>query len=72
MARNTVAAGVVMVPCLLLGAAFTSTALWTDAAGPNRPLALALGAMLSGAGLLAYFLPGSEPVTNQDESERDP
>ena len=71
MARNTVAAGVVMV-CLLLGAAFMSTALWTDAAGPNRPLALALGGMLSGAGLLAYFLPGSEPVTNQDESERDP
>ena len=72
MARNSVAAGVVMVPCLLLGAAFMSTTLWTEAAGPNRPLALGLGAMLFGAGLLAYFLPGSEPVTNPDEPDRDP
>lgn len=72
MARNRVAAGVVMVPCLLLGAAFLSTAVWTDAAGPNRSLALGIGALLLGAGGLAYFLPGSEPVTNQDDEQPSP
>ena len=72
MARNRVAAGVVMVPCLLLGAAFLSTAVWTDAAGPNRSLALGIGALLLGAGGLAYVLPGSEPVTNQDDEQPSP
>lgn len=72
MARNRVAAGVVMVPCLLLGAAFLSTAVWTDAAGPNRSLALGIGALLLGAGGLAYVLPGSEPVTNQDDEHPSP
>ena len=72
MARNRVAAGVVMVPCVLLGAAFLSTAVWTDAAGPNRPLALAIGALLMGAGGWAYVLPGSDPVTNQDDQSPSP
>ena len=72
MARNRVAAGVVMVPCVLLGAAFLSTAVWTDAAGPNRPLALAIGALLMGAGGLAYVLSGSDPVTNQDDQSPSP
>lgn len=72
MARNRVAAGVVMVPCVLLGAAFLSTAVWTDAAGPNRPLALAIGALLMGAGGLAYVLPGSDPVTTPDDQSPSP
>ncbi|MGC6482151.1 MAG: GIVxVP protein [Synechococcus sp.] len=71
MARNSVAAGVVMVPCVLLGGAFMSTALWTDAAGPNRPLALGISVILVGAGLLAYLLPGSGSTTHQDDPDRD-
>jgi len=72
MARNSVAAGVVMVPCLLLGAAFLSTALWTEAAGPNRPLAIDLGVALMAAGGLAYLLPGSGPVTKPDGENHSP
>lgn len=69
MARNTVAAGVVMVPCLLLGAAFLSTALWTDAAGPNRSLALGLGVMLMASGGLAYLLPGAGGDSEEQGSQ---
>ncbi|MEB3158802.1 MAG: GIVxVP protein [Synechococcus sp.] len=72
MARNNVAAGMVMVPCVLLGGAFLSTAIWTDAAGPNRSLALAIGAMLLVAGVLAYGLAvsraGSDPAQNDVDS----
>ncbi len=72
MASNRVAAGVVMVPCVLLGAAFLSTAVWTDAAGTNRPLAIGLGLLLPAVGLLAYCLPGASPVTNRDGEDPAP
>jgi hypothetical protein len=60
MRRNRVAAGVVMVPCVLLGAAFLSTAVWSDAAGENRPLALGLGLLLLTSGLSALRLSAAE------------
>jgi len=72
MANNRVAAGMVMVPCVLLGAAFLSTAVWTEAAGANRPLAIGLGCLLPAVGLLAYLLPGAAPVTNQDGEDPSP
>ena len=47
-----------LVPTLLLGAAFLSAAAWLDGeAAANRPLALGIGAVLIGAGLLAQLLP---------------
>ncbi|MEY4839093.1 MAG: hypothetical protein RLZZ374_1, partial [Cyanobacteriota bacterium] len=47
-----------LVPTLLLGAAFLSAAAWLDGeAAANRPLALGLGVILIGAGLLAQLLP---------------
>ena len=72
MAKNRVAAGMVMVPCVLLGAAFLSTAVWTEAAGTNRPLAIGLGCLLPTVGLLAYLLPGAAPVTNTDAEDPTP
>jgi len=75
MSRNRVAAGVVMVPCVLLGAAFLSTAVWTDAAGENRSLAMVIGTLLLLAGLSALWLPGRgqsaapDPVTKPDEPD---
>jgi hypothetical protein len=49
----------VLVPSLLLGGAFLSAAAWMDGpAAANRGLAIALGAALLGAGLLAQLLPG--------------
>jgi len=58
MGLNRTARGIVFVPSLLLGAAFLATAVWIDGpAAANRPLALALGGLLVGAGLLALLLP---------------
>ena len=58
MGINRTAKGIVLVPCLLLGGCFLAAAAWGDgAAGANRSLALALGAALVGAGLLAQALP---------------
>ena len=71
MGRNRVASGVVMVPCVLLGAAFLSTAVWTDAAGENRSLALGLGVMLLLAGLAALWLPAAADVEPEPEPEPD-
>ncbi len=65
MGINRTAKGIVLVPTLLLGAAFLSAAAWLDGEAANRPLALGLGAILIGAGLLAQLLP--EPP--QDEAE---
>ena len=62
MSINRTAKGIVLVPSLLLGAAFLAAAAWAD--GPsaaNRPLALSLGLALMGAGLLAQLLPESDP-----------
>ena len=60
MGINRTAKGIVLVPTLLLGAAFLSAAAWLDGeAAANKPLALGLGAVLIGAGLLAQLLPES-------------
>ena len=62
MSRNRVAKGIVLVPSLLLGGAFMATAAWLDGpAAENRWLALTLGALLIGAGLLAQLLPDPPP-----------
>jgi hypothetical protein len=58
MSLNRTAKGIVLVPSLLLGGAFLAAAAWMDGpAAQNRPLALTLGAILMGAGLLAQLLP---------------
>ena len=44
-----------MVPCLLLGGAFLSAAIWGDQA--NQTLAISLGLGLMAAGLLAQLIP---------------
>ena len=72
MGRNRVASGVVMVPCVLLGSAFLSTAVWTDAAGENRSLALGLGVMLLLAGLAALWLPAAAEAEPEPERDSDP
>jgi|TARA_B100002052_G_scaffold12488_1_gene10059 hypothetical protein len=55
MSLNKTAKGIVMVPCLLLGGAFLSAAIWGDQA--NQTLALCIGLALIGAGLLAQLMP---------------
>lgn len=58
---NRTAKGVVLVPSLLLGAAFLAAGVWGEAAGSNRTLALSLGGVLMGAGLLAQLFPEPKP-----------
>ena len=72
MARNRIASGIVMVPCVLLGAAFLSTAFWGEAASDNRSFAIAIGSLLMIVGLLSLALPGGSPeaVTKEDEPEQ--
>ena len=70
MGKNRLAAGVVMVPCLLLSAAFLSSAVWGNVATENRTLALVLGGMLFGAGLLALLIPTTNLDTNEDETDQ--
>jgi hypothetical protein len=61
MSLNRTAKGIVLVPSLLLGGAFLAAAAWIDGpAAANRNLALALGGILMGAGLLAQLLPEPE------------
>lgn len=55
MSLNKTAKGIVMVPCLLLGGAFLSAAIWGDQA--NHTLAISLGLGLMAAGLLAQLIP---------------
>jgi hypothetical protein len=58
MSINRTAKGIVLVPCLLLGAAFLAAAVWGDgAAAANQRLALVIGGVLIGGGLLAQLLP---------------
>jgi hypothetical protein len=73
MADNRVAKGIVLVPSLLLGGAFLSAAAWLDGpAAQNRGLALALGGVLLGAGLLAQLLPnGSSPPAQEEGIPED-
>jgi hypothetical protein len=54
MGINRTAKGIVLVPCLLLGGAFL-------AAAANRTLALSLGGVLIGGGMLAQLLPEQGP-----------
>ena len=71
MARNRIASGIVMVPCVLLGSAFLSTAIWGEAASDNRSLAIGIGSLLLIAGLLSLAIPSGspEPEPEADESE---
>jgi predicted phage tail protein len=62
MSLNRTAKGIVLVPSLLLGGAFLSAAAWMDGpAAQNKGLAITLGAVLMGAGVLAQFLPETAP-----------
>lgn len=62
MSLNRTAKGIVLVPSLLLGGAFLAAAVWIDGpAAANRGLALGLGLVLMGAGLLAQLLPEQPP-----------
>ena len=72
MARNRIASGIVMVPCVLLGAAFLSTAIWGEAASENRSLAIGIGSVLMIVGLLSLVIQGGSPeaVTEKDEPEQ--
>jgi hypothetical protein len=64
---NRTAKGIVLVPSLLLGGAFLATAAWVDGpAAENRGLALALGGILLGAGLLAQLLPEAPAQTREE------
>lgn len=65
MGLNRTAKGIVLVPSLLLGAAFLAAAAWGQAAA-NRPLAISLGAVLMGAGLLAQLMPDSQPEADTE------
>jgi len=71
MARNRIASGIVMVPCVLLGSAFLSTAIWGDAASDNRSLAIGIGSLLLVAGLLSLAIQGgsTEAEPKADEPE---
>jgi len=66
MSINRTAKGIVLVPCLLLGAAFLAAAVWGDqAAAANQRLALILGSALMGGGLLAQLIPEARPERDQ-------
>jgi hypothetical protein len=72
MGLNRAAKGIVLVPSLLLGGAFLSAAAWMDGpAAQNRGLAIALGAVLFGAGLLAQLLP-SPPAAAPPRQDKTP
>jgi predicted phage tail protein len=73
MGINRTAKGIVLVPCLLLGAAFLAAAAWggEGPAAANRTLALSLGGVLIGGGVLAQLLPEQTPERSdspQDET----
>jgi hypothetical protein len=71
MGLNRTARGIVLVPSLLLGGAFLAAASWGDgAAAQNRGLALCLGAILMGVGLLTQLLPEPSPEL-QDQPPND-
>jgi hypothetical protein len=62
MSLNRTAKGIVLVPSLLLGGAFLAAGVWSDGpAASNKVLALTLGGVLMGAGLLAQLLPEGDP-----------
>ena len=67
---NRTAKGIVLVPSLLLGAAFLAAGVWGDTAGGNRTLALSIGAVLMGAGLLAQLFPEASSENPGEEAEQ--
>ena len=68
MGLNRTAKGIVLVPTLLLGGAFLAAATWADGpAESNRQLAITLGAILMGSGLLAQLLP--EPAREAQDAD---
>jgi hypothetical protein len=68
MSPNRLAKGIVLVPSLLLGGAFLSAAAWLEGpAAQNRGLAITLGAILLGGGVLAQFLPSDSPPQAGDD-----
>ncbi|MEY3735761.1 MAG: hypothetical protein RLZZ624_820 [Cyanobacteriota bacterium] len=73
MGLNRTAKGIVLVPSLLLGAAFLSAAVWGEAA-ETRPLALGLGLTLLAVGLLSQLFPEPEPEAStrqhQDSNQK--
>ena len=73
MSLNRTARGIVLVPSLLLGGAFLAAAAWggEGAAGENRPLALGIGAVLMGAGLLTQLLPVAGPPSPAGDDNKD-
>lgn len=68
MGLNRTAKGIVLVPSLLLGAAFIAAAVWGEASGSNRNLALSIGGVLMGAGLLAQLFPEGSPEAPEGNS----
>ena len=71
MSLNRTAKGIVLVPSVLLGGAFLAAAAWGDAAAAsNKGLALVLGGVLVGGGLLAQLLP--EQADSPDQRDGDP
>ena len=75
MSLNRTAKGIVLVPTLLLGGAFLAAGTWMEGpAAANRGLALTLGGILMGAGLLAQLLPepGPPPSDSNADSNADP
>ncbi len=68
MCLNRTAKGLVLVPSLLLGGAFLAAGVWSDGpAASNRMLALTLGGVLMGAGLLAQLLPEGDPEPGEPD-----
>jgi hypothetical protein len=72
MGLNRTAKGIVLVPSLLLGSCFLAAAVWGEAAGSNRILALSLGGVLLGAGLLAQLFPEAPPETDSESGSKAP
>ena len=64
---NKVAQGIVLVPCLLLGGAFLSSAVWSPGIlNPNRLLAIGLGVLLIITGIIAQLLSSQDSLEDKD------
>ena len=71
MSITRTAKGIVLVPCLLLGAAFLAAAVWGDEAAASNPrLALILGSASMGGGLLAQLIP-TAPAERDQAAPKD-